>query len=65
MGSGGEVEQLQRVLEFAIGSDVRFQDTPWVVNGVACNSKGEMSFQLFKSPGPNEILNQTKSKTYI
>jgi len=50
MGASGEVEQLQRVLEFGIGSDIRFQDTPWVINGVASNSKGkELAWEFVKS----------------
>ena len=42
LGSAGDVEQLQRVLEFAISDNVRSQDTPWVVNGVSNNSKGNL-----------------------
>jgi len=40
MGASKEVDQLQRVLDFAVGSEVRSQDSPWVIAGVAHNSKG-------------------------
>ena len=47
IGAAGELEQLQRVLEFGIGNDVRSQDTPWVINGVAQNSKGTTDTSIF------------------
>jgi len=53
VGSTSEVEQLQRVLEFAISDEIRFQDTPWVISGVASNSKGrDLAWEFVKSNYP-------------
>jgi len=50
MGATQEPEMLKRVLDFAIGSEVRSQDSPFVISGVAFNHKGrDLAWDFVKS----------------
>ena len=50
LGASKEVDVLQKVLDFAMSEEIRFQDTPWVISSVSNNMKGrEMAWQFVKA----------------
>ena len=50
MGASQDLDVLQKVLDFAMSDEVRFQDTPWVVSGVSHNMKGrQLAWQFLKA----------------
>ena len=50
LGASKDVDVLQKVLDFAMSEEIRFQDTPWVISSVSNNMKGrEMAWQFVKA----------------
>ena len=50
LGASKEIDVLQKVLDFAMSEEIRFQDTPWVISSVSNNMKGrEMAWQFVKA----------------
>ena len=50
IGASQDLDVLQKVLDFAMSDEIRFQDTPWVVSGVSHNLKGrQLAWQFLQS----------------
>ena len=50
LGASQDLDVLQKVLDFAMSDEIRFQDTPWVVSGVSHNLKGrQLAWQFLQS----------------
>ena len=53
LGASRDVDVLQKVLDFAMSDEIRFQDTPWVVASVANNMKGrQLAWSFLKANYP-------------
>ena len=53
LGSSKDMDVLQKVLDFGMCDEIRFQDTPWVVASVSNNMKGrDLAWQFFKTNYP-------------
>ncbi len=50
LGASRDVDVLQKVLDFAMSDEIRFQDTPWVISSVSNNMKGRhLAWQFLKA----------------
>jgi len=53
LGASKDVDVLQKVLDFAMSDEIRFQDTPWVIASVSNNMKGrDLAWQFVKANYP-------------